>query len=138
MAMNTKVSILNSAAVLFFSTWGSPAASTNVSYGSFFFNPPIVRITAGDTVNWTGGGGHTLLGTSADPICGGGLLPCSHTFNTPGNYTYLCTVGNHAALGMTGLVVVVAAPNLPPSVTITNPVDQATFSVGTDILVQAA
>jgi len=138
MAMNTKVSILNSAAVLFFSTWSSPAASTNVNYGSFFFNPPIVRITAGDTVNWTGGGGHTLLGTSSDPICGGGLLPCSHTFNTPGNYTYLCTVGNHAALGMTGLVVVVAAPNLPPSVTITNPVDQATFSVGTDILVQAA
>jgi len=87
---------------------------TNVSYGAFFFNPKVVKITVGDTVQWSGAGSHTLLGTGADTICGGTALPCMHTFNTAGTYAYHCTVLGHAAAGMTGMVIVASA-NLPPT-----------------------
>ena len=111
--MNKTFSIFNSAALfLLLCTWHAAAATTNVSYGFFFFNPPVVQILARDTVNWTGGTGHTLVGTGADPICGGGSLPCSYTFNTPGIYPYKCTVDGHASLGMTGSIIVVAVSNL--------------------------
>ncbi len=95
------------------------AASTNVAFGSFFFNPSVVTINAGDTVYWTNGlaGSHTLLGTGSDPICGGAFLPCSHTFNVPGTYTYQCTLLGHAAAGMTGAVVVVGMTISPAVLT---------------------
>jgi plastocyanin len=93
-------------------------ATTNVSYGSFFFNPKVVAIKVGDTVNWTGGTGtHTVDGTGADPICGGAALPCSHTFNTAGNFAYICTLPGHATAGMTGLVMVASAPPAPARLT---------------------
>jgi hypothetical protein len=105
-------------ACFFFIPVLAKGAVTNVTYGFPFFNPKVVAIQAGDTVNWVNGpGGHTLLGKGADPMCGGASLPCSHTFNVPGSYAYECTVGSHAALGMTGLVVVAAAPLTPPMLT---------------------
>src|SRR5436305_1701469 len=92
------------------------ATTTNVSYGSFFFSPKVVSIHVGDTVNWTGGAGtHTVGGTGSDPICGGATLPCSHTFNTAGNFAYICTLTGHATSGMTGLVMVASAPPPPPA-----------------------
>jgi plastocyanin len=94
------------------------AATTNVSYGSFFFSPPVVQIHVGDTVSWsTGSGTHSVLGTGSDPICGGALLPCAHTFNTAGNFAYECTVDSHAAFGMTGLVKVASASITPALLT---------------------
>ncbi len=94
------------------------AATTNISYGSFFFNPKAVHIQVGDTINWnSGSGSHTLLGLGSDPICGGAALPCSHTFNTSGSYAYECTVPGHAGAGMTGLVVVAGAPIMPAVLT---------------------
>ncbi len=91
------------------------AATTNVSYGSFFFSPKVVQIKAGDTINWTGGGAHNATGTGADPMCG--TLPCSRTFNTAGTYPYVCTIGAHAANGMTGLVLVVPPVIVPAVIT---------------------
>lgn len=68
------------------------AATTNITYGYYFFDPSAVQINVGDTVIWTNGTGtHTVYGTGADTICGGATLPCSHTFNTPGTYPYECT-----------------------------------------------
>ena len=94
------------------------AVTTNVSYGSFFFSPKVVKINVGDTVCWcSGGAGHTLRGTGSDPICSGASLPCSHTFNSAGNFAYECTVSGHAALGMTGLVMVVKPPPSPALLT---------------------
>ncbi len=94
------------------------AAGTNVSYGYPFFNPKVVQINVGDTVNWTGASGfHTLLGTGSDPICGGATLPCSHTFKSPGQFAYECTIPGHAAAGMTGLVIVASAPLVRPVLT---------------------
>ncbi len=100
----------------------SPAravTTTNVTYGFYFFNPNVVRINVGDTVSWSmGTGSHTVLGTGTDTICGGALLPCSHTFMTAGIYPYQCTVAGHAALGMTGTVIV--ASSAPVAAALTN------------------
>jgi len=98
------------------------AATTNVSFGSFFFNPSVVTIQVGDTITWNNlGGTHTVTGTGADPICGPGLVnpSCSHTFLVAGSYPYVCAVPGHASSGMTGLVNVVSAPVVPA--TLTNP-----------------
>lgn len=96
---------------------GGLAATNTVLFGNFFFNPSTVNIKVGDTVVWSAqsAGTHTITGTGADPICGAGTVGtgCSHTFNTPGSYPYVCTVFGHASSGMTGLVVVAAAP--PPA-----------------------
>jgi plastocyanin len=100
------------------------AATNTVTFGSFFFNPSTVNIQAGDTVVWTASspGTHTVTGTGADPICGPGGVGagCSHIFNTPGSYPYICTVFGHASSGMTGLVVVAAAPTPATPALLTN------------------
>jgi|ERR1051325_138745 plastocyanin len=92
------------------------AATSNVTYGSYFFSPKVVTINVGDTVAWSVGGGvHTVLGTGSDPICGGDVLPCSYTFPAPGSFPYICTEPGHASFGMTGLVIVATAPPPPPA-----------------------
>ena len=99
------------------------AATTNVSFGSFFFNPKVVTIKAGDTVAWTLGSGqtasHTVTGTGSDSICGPGNAGsgCQHTFTTAGMFPYICTTTGHAGLGMTGLVQVVSSPVSPALLT---------------------
>ena len=98
--------------------FSADAAMTNVTYGFFFFDPPVVTINVGDTVVWTNGSGsHTVLGTGLDPICGGAPLPCAHTFNSPGSFDYHCTVDGHASLGMTGTVIVTSLPLAPATMT---------------------
>lgn len=90
------------------------AATTNVTYANFSFTPKVVTINVGDTVQWNGPAfSHTASGTGADPICGGNFLPCSHQFNTAGTYPYQCNQPSHASFGMTGTVIVQAAPPPP-------------------------
>jgi plastocyanin len=106
---------------------GLPAAfatgvTTNVSFGSFFFSPKVVTISAGDTIVWTLASGianHTVTGTGSDPFCGSGTVGsgCQHTFSTPGTFAYICATPGHAGLGMTGLVQVVPASIAPALLT---------------------
>jgi len=94
------------------------AATTNITYGFFFFNPPVVTINVGDTILWTNGSGaHTVFGTGSDPMCGGASLPCAHTFSSPGSFNYECTVDSHASLGMTGTVIVTSLQVTPATLT---------------------
>ena len=99
------------------------AATTNVSFGSFFFRPSNITIAEGDTVIWTHTNtdlsSHTVTGTGSEKICGSNLVPvsCSHTFQTAGSYPYICTVFGHAGLGMVGTVNVVAPAATPASLT---------------------
>ncbi len=98
------------------------AATTNVQYGFYYFDPNFVSIHVGDTVVWTNQStflGHTVTGTGADPVCGPGAAGtgCSHTFTTAGTYPYQCFVPGHAGLGMTGVVQVLDIAVPPPGLT---------------------
>jgi plastocyanin len=72
------------------------AASASVNAGDFFFSPASVTIAVGDTVTWhnsgqaphnaTGNGGSFSTGT----INPGGNA--SHTFNSAGTFSYICTI----------------------------------------------
>ena len=107
------------------------AATTNVTYGDYFFSPEVVTIHVGDTVNWlpVGSDLHTLLGTGSDPICGGVNLPCSYTFNAPGNFPYECTLHFYSPLNMTGMVTVLNLP--PPPVIAAQPQSQTVLTNAT-------
>src|SRR5439155_9146378 len=136
MKMKTFLCLIMSCAV-----WSSTsilAATHTVTFGSFFFNPNSLTINAGDTVVWTGSA-HTVTGTGSDPICGNATVSgsCSRTFTTPGTYPYICILDSHAALGMTGTVIVQTSANTPPSVTITNPVNGAVFAAPANVTIQA-
>ena len=95
-----------------------------VEASSFQFVPADLSIPVGETVVWSNlGGSHnangdvdTQTGTSFgnpeafffSPVMGdpAGVCIGSFTFNTPGVYTYDCSVGTHAALGMVGTITV--------------------------------
>ncbi|MDG1675456.1 MAG: lamin tail domain-containing protein, partial [Flavobacteriales bacterium] len=95
-----------------------------VEASSFQFVPADLSIAAGQTVVWSNlGGSHnangdvdTQTGVSFgnpeafffSPVMGAAAGVCigSFTFNTPGVYTYDCSVGTHAALGMVGTITV--------------------------------
>ena len=112
-------------------------ATTNVFMNNFSFSPLVVNIRVGDTVTWMNQvGSHTATGTGADPICGNGTIPVSQsvTFNTVGSFPYICIP--HVGLNMTGLVVVAAA-NLPPIVSITSPTNGSKFLTGTPFTLAA-
>jgi plastocyanin len=115
------------------------AATTNVSFGSFFFSPNVVTISPGDTIVWTLAPGqsaiHTVTGTGSDSFCGSGIVTsCQHTFSTAGTFPYICATPGHASFGMTGLVQVVSS-SAPAPALLTNlvrlPDGQFQFTVST-------
>jgi len=118
----------------------SLAATTNVAaLSSLRFSPPSVTIKVGDSVTWTGlGSGFHNVQTDADPFCGPpalALSTCTITFNQPGTNSYYCAP--HRGFGMVGTVIVQAAANTAPSVTITNPVNGAVFAAPANVTIQA-
>ena len=107
-----------------------------VTAGGFYFSPQDLAIEPGTTVVWENvGGSHNANGTTNtltgesfgnpedfffSPVSSSGEAVCigSFTFTIPGVYSYDCSVGTHAALGMVGTVTVgtggctnAAAPN---------------------------
>ncbi len=74
-----------------------PSASTvNVSITNFAYSPAELRITQGTTVVWTNDDsvGHTVTsesGTELDSVLFSKGQTFSHTFNTAGEFNYLCT-----------------------------------------------
>ena len=95
-----------------------------VAAGSYYFSPTDLSIEPGTTVVWENvGGSHNANGTTDtqtgesfgnpedfyfSPVGSSGEAVCigSFTFTVPGVYTYDCSVGTHAALGMVGTVTV--------------------------------
>ena len=117
--------------------------NTNLSgLAADVFVPPSTNINVNDSVVWVWEGTFhsTTSGTNGVPgddngVPSGlwdsgvffGTLPHSftNTFTSAGNFSYYCQV--HVSVGMTGLISV-AAIELPPTISITNPPDGATFS----------
>lgn len=126
------------------------AATATVSVGStlFAFTPATTNINTGDQVVWVWAGtfhsttSGTVSGTVATPdgLWDSGLitsLPHSftNTFNNAGTFPYYCSF--HFNSGMKGTIIV-AAPNSPPVVTITNPVSGTVLAAPANVTIQAS
>ncbi len=119
------------------------AANATVEIVDFSFRPSTVTVTAGDTVTWVQRDsiGHTSTsGPPAQPDgrWDSGLLSegqsFTHQFDTPGRFPYFCIPHS----GMTGAVIVEGAATTPPTVSITNPANNATFTAGSNIAIEAS
>lgn len=76
----------------------SPTGNTNtVTIKSFAFNPSTLTVSAGTTVTWTNEDPtiHTVTSDSSNEL-DSGQIPSgqsySHTFNTPGTFSYHCSI----------------------------------------------
>ena len=103
-----------------------------INSGNYFYNPSTLTINQGDIVSWTNlAGFHNVnfdinsitqisfnnpVSFSTNPTQGPSLG--SYTFTVPGTYNYDCSVGNHAANGMVGQIIVLASPSLASSISI--------------------
>ena len=113
------------------------AAMHTVNVSGLTFSPNSLMVTNGDTVVWNGlASFHTVTPNpdSTEPFCGSTAQPsCTVTFLANGSFGYHCIP--HASFGMTGVVIVVAAPAAPPSVAITNPPNNALFAAPADLTI---
>jgi hypothetical protein len=110
--------------------------------GEFFFNPTNISINPLDTVVWTNAGANPH-----DTTANGGLW-ASTNFNRPntysfrftnvGNYPYICALHIVGHPQQTGTVTVTSAPNVPPTVVITNPPNGAVFTAPANLTVGAS
>jgi hypothetical protein len=102
------------------------ATAATVRVGFFELSPNPVYITAGDAVYWEEDdedfGPYIISVPSGDYV-----IPVGFQFPAPGTYTY--SVSSVFGGSWNGSVVVSpGVPNEPPSVTITNPVNNAVFT----------
>jgi plastocyanin len=152
-----KILIVVAAILLCFGCeFSSFAATATVLVGSSgkVFTPAITNIAVNDQVIWTWGGplgiphsttSGTVSGAGAgatatpDGLWNSGLAVVAHsftnTFSSAGTFPYYCQV--HYTNGMIGTIIV-AAPNLPPNVAITNPANGTVFSEPADVTIQAS
>jgi plastocyanin len=133
-------------------------ATSSVTVANFSFSPATLNINAGDTVIWTwasGAANHNVVSTSVPfawffPAPGGGPgnstdqnssnirsnpFSFTNTFSASGSFPYECTV--HAGIGMVGTINV-AAVSVPPTVSLTNPVNNAVFAAPANVLLGAS
>lgn len=130
----------------------SSAATTTVLVGSGgdVFSPDTVSISANDSViwSWVGSFHSTTSGTNGahgddngvpSGLWDSGVASPTHsftnTFVSAGTFFYYCSI--HYPVGMTGQVLVASA-TLPPSVTITKPLNGAVFAAPANVTIQAA
>ena len=87
-------------------TQAAGAADIQISIENFTFNPDTVTIPVGSTVTWTNKDDEPHTVTSSENVFTSLGLDTdetfSHTFATPGTYTYYCKLHPH----MTGTIVV--------------------------------
>jgi plastocyanin len=117
--------------------------SVGVANGNVLsFFPATTNIATGDSVLWTWNStGITPHSTTSDTngLWDSTSVPAPHTFTqtftSAGTFPYHCTI--HVSLGMKGTIIVAAA-NLPPAVTITNPVSGTVFTAPANVTIQAS
>ncbi len=147
--MKSKSTILLIATLALAGASTLPAVTNTVIVGSFFFNPNTITINSGDYIRWSNTSLtiHDTTRTnvsnpwfSPDMAAGSGSYLLR--FTNAGTFPYFCQRHVYAANPanrhpeQTGSVSVVAA-NLPPSVSLTNPVPDAKFRAPTDVVLQA-
>ena len=129
----------------FFTSYLSATIHT-VNSGGYYFTPSILTINLGDTVEWINDGGNHDVNADINSQTGSsfnnpvsfqsnttnvvGSIIYTHIFNDPGNYSYDCSVGQHAAAGMTGVIVVNSSNSIYDIVS--NSSDHTTLKVAID------
>jgi len=112
-----------------------------VGSGGNVFVPAVTNINAGDQVtwNWVGSFHSTTSTNSSWPDTGlkNSGFSFSHTFPTGGAFFYYCTQHGTPTTGMKGAIFV-AAPNLPPGVTITNPAAGTVLAAPASVTIRAS
>lgn len=133
--------VLVSAAVAVFggSLTGSAAiANVLVGSGGLVFTPATINIAVNDRVIWTWAGNNhsTTSDTNGlwDSLVNNSPHSFTNTFTSAGTFPYHCTI--HGSLGMKGTILV-ASPNVPPTVSITNPVPGTVFAAPANVTIQA-
>ena len=111
--------------------WDDMNSSTTISTthyinsGNYYYTPSSLTINAGDTVIWINDGGYHNVNFDVSSVTGQSFNNpesfitsptissnmASYVFTIPGNYTYDCSVGSHAANGMVGTIQVNPASN---------------------------
>ena len=87
-------------------------ADYQVEAGMYYYSPSDLQVEPGESVQWNNVSGfHDVVSISGPdsfslPAVSGPALIGSITFNTVGIYEYICSIGNHAAQGMTGTITV--------------------------------
>ena len=121
----------------------STFAVTNiVRVGNYFFNPTNITINVGDTITWSNAfvmAHDTKQATNlwaSVPFSNG--MTFSFTFTNAGSYRYFCNTHVLMHPEQTGTVSVVTAGNVPPTVLLTNPVNNARFRAPASIVLQAS
>ena len=123
-------------------------ADHTVLAGNYYYNPSTLTVTAGESIAFLNEGGfHNVNGVDdtqtglsfgnpetfslgANSGSAGGLCMGTVTLNTPGTYTYDCSIGSHAAQGMVGTIIVEAAG--PSTVDVTFNVNMANETTSPD------
>jgi plastocyanin len=94
-------------------TTAHAASDMTVTIADFQFTPASITIHVGDTVTWTNHGPSAHTATANNGSFNTGVLQkgqsASHTFNTPGTFTYICSIHPF----MHGTVVVLANKTTP-------------------------
>jgi plastocyanin len=125
------------------------AASFAVTMNNNFFSPRDLAIAIGDTVTWTNvtpGTTHTSTSgntnnCTTDGLWGSGNVLAHATFArtftnfAAGAYPYVCTI--HCALGMKASLTITNPANVPPSISLTNPIAGSRFRAPTNLTLRA-
>jgi plastocyanin len=140
-----KVMLLSAGLALFGCSLTGLARTVSVGVANgnaLLFFPATTNIATGDSVLWTWNStGITPHSSTSDTngLWDSTSVPAPHTFTqtftSAGTFPYHCTI--HVTLGMKGTIIVAAA-NLPPSVTITNPVSGTIFAAPANVTIQAS
>ncbi|MGB7746222.1 MAG: Ig-like domain-containing protein [Verrucomicrobiia bacterium] len=136
-----KVTLLSAEVAIFGCSLSGFAATANVLIGSggFVFTPATTNIAVNDRVIWTWAGNNhsTTSDTNGlwDSLVNNSPHSFTNTFTSAGTFPYHCTI--HVNLGMKGTIIVAAA-NLPPTVSITNPASGTVFAAPANVTIQAA
>ena len=87
-------------------TTATSAAGPQIAIENFEFNPSTLTVPVGTTVTWISHDDEPHTVTSSENIFASAGLDAdetfSHTFSTPGTYTYYCKLHPH----MTGTIIV--------------------------------
>jgi uncharacterized surface protein with fasciclin (FAS1) repeats len=130
---------------LFASTLSATIHTVNAGFP--YYSPSSLNINFGDTVEWVNDGGNHDVNADVNTQTGlsfnnpvsfqsnttnvVGAIIYTHIFNVPGNYSYDCSVGSHAAAGMVGTISVSVPSNSIYDIVSASP-DHTTLKVAID------